>query len=106
MSRQRSAAFLLCVGPTNANMAELKRFFKPTVFPRMARDDRRMLHLQRKCLKEWHAPSEKIRTASEIPIEVDLRDGDAVPVYMSPHGSGEKASAKPLCAEGDLVKTS
>ncbi|MFZ2223547.1 MAG: hypothetical protein WAV26_02545, partial [Candidatus Deferrimicrobium sp.] len=28
------------------------------------------------------APSERIRTASEIPIEVDLRDGDAVPVYV------------------------
>lgn len=32
--------------------------------------------------KRWRAPSEKIRTASEIPIEVDLTDEDAVPVYM------------------------
>ena len=30
----------------------------------------------------WRAPSERIRTASEIPIEVDLTDEDAVPVYM------------------------
>jgi hypothetical protein len=28
------------------------------------------------------APSERIRTASEIPIEVDLTDEDAVPAYM------------------------
>ncbi len=28
------------------------------------------------------APSERIRTASEIPFEVDLKDEDAVPVYM------------------------
>ncbi len=28
------------------------------------------------------APSERIRTASEIPIEVDLTDGDAFPIYM------------------------
>jgi len=32
--------------------------------------------------KRWRAPSERIRTASEIPIEVDLRDEDAVPIYM------------------------
>jgi hypothetical protein len=32
--------------------------------------------------KEWRAPSERIRTASEIPIEVDLRDEDAVRGYM------------------------
>ena len=30
----------------------------------------------------WRAPSERIRTASEILIEVDLLDADAVPVYM------------------------
>jgi hypothetical protein len=30
----------------------------------------------------WRAPSERIRTASEIPVEVDLADEDAVPVYM------------------------
>jgi hypothetical protein len=30
----------------------------------------------------WRAPSERIRTASEIPIEMDLTDEDAVPVYM------------------------
>ena len=32
--------------------------------------------------KRWRAPSERIRTASEIPIEVDLTDEDAIPVYM------------------------
>jgi len=32
--------------------------------------------------KRWRAPSERIRTASEIPIEVDLMDADAVPIYM------------------------
>ena len=32
--------------------------------------------------KNWHAPSERIRTASEIAIEVDLTDEDAVPVYL------------------------
>jgi len=31
---------------------------------------------------EWRAPSERIRTASEIPIEVDLMDADAIPLYM------------------------
>jgi hypothetical protein len=31
---------------------------------------------------KWRAPSERIRTASEISIEVDLRDEDATPVYM------------------------
>jgi hypothetical protein len=31
---------------------------------------------------KWRAPSERIRTASEIPIEVNLTDEDAVPVYM------------------------
>ena len=30
----------------------------------------------------WRAPSERIRTASEIPIEVDLTDENAVPTYM------------------------
>jgi hypothetical protein len=30
----------------------------------------------------WRAPSERIRTASEIPIEMDLTDEDAVPTYM------------------------
>jgi hypothetical protein len=30
----------------------------------------------------WRAPSERIRTASEIPIEVDLTDEGAVPMYM------------------------
>jgi hypothetical protein len=29
------------------------------------------------------APSERTRTASEIPIEVNLTDEDAVPVYMT-----------------------
>jgi hypothetical protein len=33
-------------------------------------------------IKRWRAPSEGIRTASEIPIEVDLTDEDAVPVYL------------------------
>jgi hypothetical protein len=32
--------------------------------------------------ERWRAPSERIRTGSEIPIEVDLTDEDAVPVYM------------------------
>jgi hypothetical protein len=32
--------------------------------------------------EKWRAPSERIRTASEIPIEVDLTDEDAVPAYM------------------------
>jgi hypothetical protein len=32
--------------------------------------------------KEWRAPSERIRTASEIPIEVGLTDEDALPAYM------------------------
>ena len=32
--------------------------------------------------EKWRAPSERIRTVSEIPIEIDLRDDDAVPVYM------------------------
>jgi hypothetical protein len=31
---------------------------------------------------KWRAPSERIRTASEIPIEMDLTDEDAVPAYM------------------------
>ena len=30
----------------------------------------------------WRAPSERIRTASEIPIEVNLTDEDAVPAYV------------------------
>jgi hypothetical protein len=30
----------------------------------------------------WRAPSERIRTASEIPIEVDLTDIDAAPAYV------------------------
>jgi len=30
----------------------------------------------------WRAPSERIRTASEIPIEMDLTDEDAIPIYM------------------------
>ena len=33
-------------------------------------------------LKKWRAPSERIRTASKIPIEVNLTDEGAVPVYM------------------------
>jgi len=33
-------------------------------------------------LRRWRAPSERIRTASEISIEVDLTDEDAIPVYM------------------------
>jgi hypothetical protein len=32
-------------------------------------------------LIKWRAPSERIRTASEIPIEEELTDEDAVPVY-------------------------
>jgi len=32
--------------------------------------------------REWRAPSERIRTASEIPVEVDLTDKDAIPAYM------------------------
>ncbi len=31
---------------------------------------------------KWRAPSERIRTASEIPIEVDLLDADAVPICI------------------------
>ena len=31
---------------------------------------------------KWRAPSERIRTAAEIPIEVNLTDEDAFPVYM------------------------
>ena len=31
---------------------------------------------------KWRAPSERIRTASEIPIEVDLTDEDAIPAYV------------------------
>jgi len=30
----------------------------------------------------WRAPSERIRTASEILIEVELRDEASVPAYM------------------------
>jgi hypothetical protein len=30
----------------------------------------------------WRAPSERIRTVSEIPIEVELRDEASVPAYM------------------------
>jgi hypothetical protein len=32
--------------------------------------------------KNWRAPSERIRTASGIPIEVALTDLDAVPTYV------------------------
>ena len=32
--------------------------------------------------EKWRAPSERIRTASEIPIEVGLTDEDAIPIYM------------------------
>ena len=32
--------------------------------------------------KRWRAPSERIRTASEIPVEVNLTDKDALPAYM------------------------
>jgi hypothetical protein len=32
--------------------------------------------------KRWRAPSERIRTASEIPIGVDLMDADTVPAYV------------------------
>jgi hypothetical protein len=31
---------------------------------------------------KWRAPSERIRTAFEIPFEVDLTDEDAIPIYM------------------------
>jgi hypothetical protein len=33
-------------------------------------------------MEKWRAPSERIRTASEIPIEVELRDENAIPLYM------------------------
>jgi hypothetical protein len=33
-------------------------------------------------IKRWRAPSEGIRTASEIPIEVDLTDENAIPMYV------------------------
>jgi hypothetical protein len=33
-------------------------------------------------MEGWRAPSERIRTASEIPVEVNLTDEDAVPIYM------------------------
>jgi len=33
-------------------------------------------------LKTWRTPSERIRTASEIPTEVNPTDEDAVPGYM------------------------
>ena len=32
--------------------------------------------------KTWRAPSERIRTASEIPIEVNLTDEGAIPAYI------------------------
>jgi len=32
--------------------------------------------------REWRAPSERIRTASEIPIGVELMDEASVPAYM------------------------
>ena len=32
--------------------------------------------------KEWRPPSERIRTASEILIEVDLTNEDVVPIYI------------------------
>ncbi|MHB1012750.1 MAG: hypothetical protein ACYC37_07590, partial [Desulfobacteria bacterium] len=31
---------------------------------------------------KWRAPSERIRTTSEILIEVNLTDEDAVPIYI------------------------
>ncbi|MFZ2223133.1 MAG: hypothetical protein WAV26_00450 [Candidatus Deferrimicrobium sp.] len=31
---------------------------------------------------KWRAPSERIRTALEIPVEMELTDADAIPVYM------------------------
>ena len=31
---------------------------------------------------KWRVPSERIRTAAEIPIEVDLTGEDAVPAYV------------------------
>jgi hypothetical protein len=31
--------------------------------------------------KKWRAPSERIRTAAEIPIEAELRDVNAIPAY-------------------------
>ena len=33
-------------------------------------------------MEGWRAPSERIRTASEIPIEINLTDEDAIPAYM------------------------
>ena len=33
-------------------------------------------------MEKWRAPSERIRTASVIPIEVGLTDEDAIPIYM------------------------
>jgi hypothetical protein len=32
--------------------------------------------------QKWRAPSERIRTASEIPIEVDLRLEYGTPIYV------------------------
>ena len=32
--------------------------------------------------KGWRAPSERIRTASEIPIQVELTNEEAIPIYM------------------------
>lgn len=32
--------------------------------------------------KKWRAPSERIRTVSEIPIDVDLIDVDSIPTYI------------------------
>lgn len=36
--------------------------------------------------KDWRAPSERVRTAAEIPVEVDLTDGEAVPTYVQVSG--------------------
>jgi hypothetical protein len=33
-------------------------------------------------MEKWRAPSERIRTASEIPVEVDLTDEDSIPAYV------------------------
>jgi hypothetical protein len=37
---------------------------------------------RQRVVEKWRAPSERIRTASEIPIEVNLADEDTIPVYM------------------------
>ena len=33
-------------------------------------------------IPEWRAPSERIRTASEIPIQMELTGEETIPIYM------------------------